>query len=178
MKGRHPLLKDVDVNFNPITSLTLVGGRTSNKGIKLEKFLDVAASDANRYTIGPLKERIKDSITTVQSRSRQDAYRNFEIKERLQEVENGAFQQTSSVDVELVKEEVADTVDTGSGQVLQTAQVVMNMLDVTMPGILEEEEKKKVKAVTLISFIYPSVFQNKYKNKYVIVEADFCVLFL
>lgn len=52
------------------------------------------------------------------------------------------------------------------------------MLDVTMPGILEEEEKKKVKAVTLISFIYPSVFQNKYKNKYVIVEADFCVLSL
>ncbi|KAF2304147.1 hypothetical protein GH714_028051 [Hevea brasiliensis] len=143
LKGRHPLLKDVDVTFNPTKSLTLVGCRTSKKGIKLEKFLDLTASDANGYTIDPMKERIDDSYTSAQSRSRRDSYRNLEFKEGLQEVENGAFQQTSSVDVELAKEEVADSVDTESGQVLQTAKVVMNMLDVTMPGILEEEEKNK-----------------------------------
>ncbi|XP_021678943.2 uncharacterized protein LOC110663827 isoform X2 [Hevea brasiliensis] len=144
LKGRHPLLKDVDVTFNPTKSLTLVGCRTSKKGIKLEKFLDLTASDANGYTIDPMKERIDDSYTSAQSRSRRDSYRNLEFKEGLQEVENGAFQQTSSVDVELAKEEVADSVDTESGQVLQTAKVVMNMLDVTVPGILEEEEKNKV----------------------------------
>ncbi|EEF46214.1 conserved hypothetical protein [Ricinus communis] len=141
LKGRHPLLKDVDLSLNPKKGLTLVKGRTTSKRSKSDKFLDLSLTDANGYTMDPIKEVLEDSDTAVQSRYQQDSHKILKLEEGLQEGENDALQQTSSVDVELVKEEVADT---GSGEVIQTAQVVMNMLDVTMPGILEEEEKKKV----------------------------------
>ena len=61
----------------------------------------------------------------------------------LQEMENGALQQISSVDSELVKEEEVSSVDGERGQGLQTAQVVMNMLDMTMPSTLTEEKNRK-----------------------------------
>ncbi|XP_030938133.1 uncharacterized protein LOC115963312 [Quercus lobata] len=59
-------------------------------------------------------------------------------------MENGALQRISSVDSELVKEEEVSSVDAERGQGLQTAQVVMNMIDITMPGTLTEEKKQKV----------------------------------
>ncbi|XP_050216132.1 uncharacterized protein LOC126667212 isoform X2 [Mercurialis annua] len=118
LKGRHPLLKDVDITYNPSKVLTLMEGRTS--------------------------EVLDDTSTALQSRSRQDSHRNLKLEEGLQETENGVLQQTSSIDAELVKEEVTDHVDTENGEVLQTAQIVMNMLDITIPGVLKEEKKKKV----------------------------------
>lgn len=41
------------------------------------------------------------------------------------------------------KDEVGSE-DTEKGQVLRTAEVVMNILDMTNPGTLTDEEKKKV----------------------------------
>ncbi|XP_020536308.1 uncharacterized protein LOC105638006 isoform X2 [Jatropha curcas] len=135
LKGRHPLLKDVDISFNPAKGLTLVEGRASSKGIKLDKFLGAAATDANGI--------LEDNNTSIKSISGQHSHQNLAFEEHLQ-VGNGTLNQTSSINKELVEEEVADPVDTERGEVLQTAEVVMNMLDVTMPGVLEEEEKKKV----------------------------------
>ncbi|WJZ96765.1 hypothetical protein VitviT2T_015418 [Vitis vinifera] len=43
----------------------------------------------------------------------------------------------------LIKEDVISLVDKERRQALQTAQVLMNMLDATMPGTLMEEHKKK-----------------------------------
>ena len=72
----------------------------------------------------------------------------------LQEMENGALQQISSVDSELVKEEEVSSVDGERGRGLQTAQVVMNMLDITMPGTLNRRKKQKVRLKILISMIF------------------------
>ena len=47
----------------------------------------------------------------------------------------------------LIKEDVISLVDKERRQALQTAQVLMNMLDATMPGTLMEEHKKKVLSV-------------------------------
>ena len=69
-------------------------------------------------------------------------------------MENGALQQISSVDSELVKEEEVSSVDGERGQGLQTAQVVMNMLDITMPGTLNRRKKQKVRLKILISMIF------------------------
>ena len=62
----------------------------------------------------------------------------------LQKEDNGTLQQATSVDAELVKEEGVSPVDTERGQMLQTAQVVVNMLDVTLLGTLAEEQKERV----------------------------------
>lgn len=146
LKGRHPLLKDVDVNITPSKDLALVEGRASNKGVKSNKLLSLTLNDAIQYTVEPVNEVPEDSNTAARlySRSRQDSHRNLELEEGLQEVENGVLQQASTIDAELIKEDAATPVDSEIGQVLQTAQVVMNMLDLTTPGTLSEEEKKKV----------------------------------
>ena len=47
----------------------------------------------------------------------------------------------------LIKEDVISLVGKERRQALQTAQVLMNMLDATMPGTLMEEHKKKVLSV-------------------------------
>ncbi|KAI8019984.1 hypothetical protein LOK49_LG04G00703 [Camellia lanceoleosa] len=61
---------------------------------------------------------------------------NPEIEDRgLQQKSNGTLEQANSVDAVLVKDE-GNPIDDERGQVLQTAQVAMNMLDVTMTEML------------------------------------------
>ncbi|KAK3213326.1 hypothetical protein Dsin_018032 [Dipteronia sinensis] len=144
LKGRHPLLKDVDVTINPSKGME---GRATDKGIEVKKHLDLIKENTlNGRSIHPVKDMIENSNAAARNllKSRQEPPRNLELGNKgLQEVDNGALQKTSPVDAELVEEE-AGQVDSERGQVLQTVQVVMNMLDVTKPGILNEEEKKKV----------------------------------
>ncbi|KAA8523366.1 hypothetical protein F0562_009789 [Nyssa sinensis] len=146
LKGHHPLLKDIDVNINPSTGLALVEGRTSNKSRTVNKLPNLARLDALKGdSTNSLKETLEESdvADSVNSRSRRDLWRNFELEDRVQQENNSALQQTSSADAELVKEGV-NPVHSERGQVLQTTQVVMNMLDVTIPDSLTEEQKKKV----------------------------------
>ncbi|XP_022728820.1 uncharacterized protein LOC111284421 isoform X2 [Durio zibethinus] len=149
LKGRHPLLKDVDVNINPSKGLAFAEGRLTGKGGKAKKLLDLSRSNAlNGYPIGPTREMLEDGDTaaSIHLRSRQDSLKDVELEDKgLQGVHNDMLAQTKSVEAELVKEEAAPE-DGEIGQVLQTAQVVMNMLDVTMPGTLKEAEKLKVLA--------------------------------
>ncbi|MCH88579.1 alpha/beta-hydrolases superfamily, partial [Trifolium medium] len=79
-------------------------------------------------------------------RPQQDLQQNFEQGDVSLQVKNGPVQQTSSTGSDQIGEENAASVDGEHGHVLQTAQVVTNMLDVTMPGTLTEEQKKKVLA--------------------------------
>lgn len=137
LKGRHPLLKDIDVNFNPSKILTLVEGRRTSDHVKDDEFVDLTLADDNNYAVDPLKETLDGRNTAVQSRHEQES-QAVKFEEGLQKVESG------EVDAKSANEEVADLADAETGQVLQTAEVVMSMLDVTMPGVLEEEEKKKV----------------------------------
>ncbi|THG05526.1 hypothetical protein TEA_016679 [Camellia sinensis var. sinensis] len=97
-----------------------------------------------QQTIGSLLTKVKNSKEwdIIKSPSER-AERNPEIEDRgLQQKSNGTLEQASSVDVVLVKDE-GNSIDDERGQVLQTAQVAMNMLDMTMPGTLTEEQKQK-----------------------------------
>ncbi|XP_021276143.1 uncharacterized protein LOC110410653 isoform X2 [Herrania umbratica] len=149
LKGRHPLLKDVDVSINPSKSLAFAEGRLTGKGGKVKKLLDLSRSNAiNGYSIDRPREMLEDgdAAASIHPWSRQGSPKDVELEDKgLQGVHNDMLPQTKSVEAELVKEE-ASTEDGEIGEVLQTAQVVMNMLDVTMPGTLKEAEKQKVLA--------------------------------
>ena len=158
LKGRHPLLKDVDVTINPSKGLALVESRSSDKNDEVDKLSDLTQPNAlNGYSVDPIKGMLEDSDTVASSclSSRQDSQENLEAEDAgLQEMENGALQQISSVDSELIKEEEVSSVDGERGQGLQTAQAVMNMLDITMPGTLTEERKQKVRLRIPIYMIF------------------------
>ncbi|KAJ8767473.1 hypothetical protein K2173_017517 [Erythroxylum novogranatense] len=136
LKGRHPLLNDVDVTINPSKGLAVVEGRSSNQG-GANKLLDLTPTDANAngYAMYPTKEMSSNSDTAdrLHSRSKQDVQGNVEIGREMEEVDDY-----------LTKDEGADPMDSERGEVLQTTRVVMNMLDISMPGCLTEEEKRKV----------------------------------
>ncbi|KAJ6993507.1 hypothetical protein NC653_016596, partial [Populus alba x Populus x berolinensis] len=138
LKGRHPLLKDVDININPSKGLTRVESR--DKQVELNNLLSLSPTDSSGYTIEPINKMLQD----IQSRSRKDSQRDLKLDEELQGVENDAVQQRRSVDAELIEQDSADSVDIERGQVLPTAQVVMNMLDEMMPDTLTKEKKKQV----------------------------------
>ncbi|XP_021804871.1 uncharacterized protein LOC110749150 isoform X1 [Prunus avium] len=148
LKGRHPLLKDVDLPIDPSEDLTLVEGRGSNNNGKFSKQLDLTQSDfLNGYTTEPTNNMPSesDAAASFWLRSKKNSWRKSEVGHKaLPDVENGALHQTKSDDPELVNEEEVNPVDGERGQVLQTAQIVMNMLDVTLPDTLTEEKKKKV----------------------------------
>ena len=148
LKGRHPLLKDVDITINPSKGLAFMEGKQSNKNGKVTKLLDFTPpSTLNRYATEAIHGVLEESDTTASLilRSRKDLQRKFEVEDKeLKKVENGALEQTNSVDSELVEREEVTPIESESGEVLQTAQMVMNMVDVTMPGTLTEEERKKV----------------------------------
>lgn len=145
MKGRHPLLKDVDVTINLLKGLAVSKGRASHNNGKVTKMLDLTHSSSLNGSSGdPINDMLEESeaAASLSLRSRQELQRKIELES--QEVENGALGRINSVDAELVKDEEISPVDSERGQVLQTAQVVMNMLDITMPDTLTEEKKKKV----------------------------------
>ncbi|XP_010107073.2 uncharacterized protein LOC21402490 [Morus notabilis] len=148
LKGRHPLLKDVDITINPSKGLAFMEGKQSRKNGKVTKLLDFTPSNSlNRYTKDTINNVLEESDTTASLilRSRKDLQRKYEVEDKgLGKIENGALEQTNSIDTELVQQEEVSPIESESGEVLQTAQVVMNMLDVTMPGTLTEEKKKKV----------------------------------
>ncbi|XP_028786929.1 uncharacterized protein LOC114742866 isoform X4 [Neltuma alba] len=69
---------------------------------------------------------------------------NLELGDMILHGDNGPLQPMTSSVGDVVEEKNIGSTDGERGQVLQTAQVVMNMLDVTMPGTLTEEKKNKV----------------------------------
>ncbi|KAK7388307.1 hypothetical protein VNO78_23121 [Psophocarpus tetragonolobus] len=147
LKGRHPLLTDIDVTINPSKGSVVVEKVSSNKDAKVGKLLDLTRSDAfNGYSVDPTKDLLEENNnnTGLQFRSQQVLQHNFEQENMSLEVKDSPLQKTSSSDADLIEEENVVSVDGDRGQVLQTAQVVINMLDVTMPGTLTEERKKKV----------------------------------
>ncbi|GKU99981.1 hypothetical protein SLEP1_g12751 [Rubroshorea leprosula] len=146
LKGRHPLLKDVDVTINPSRGLPLVERRSTEKGGEAKKLLDLTHLNAvNGYCLDPVREMLEDVDTaaTIHPHSRQDSHTNLELRDKGLHGAKDDTLQTNSFKEELIKEE-AGPLDGERSQMLQTAKVVMNMLDVTMPGTLKEEEKKKV----------------------------------
>ncbi|XP_024012596.1 uncharacterized protein LOC18018807 isoform X2 [Eutrema salsugineum] len=147
LKGRHPLLKDVDVTVNPSKGLVISEAKAPEKGITAKKLLQVARGKmVNGYHVDPSKETLEDSDISPNSSlpSVTELRKNVKIDTGSDEPENGGVLTSGPVEVELVEDNKSDVEESERGQVLQTAEVVVNMLDVTMPGTLKAEEKKKV----------------------------------
>ncbi|XP_049413537.1 uncharacterized protein LOC125876397 isoform X1 [Solanum stenotomum] len=144
LKGRHPLLEDVDVAINLSKDLTLVTG-PSDRSFRSNKLLNLPNSDAlDSCSLDPSLKileggDIKETIYSRFGRDFKDLRSTGQLQEPYITLQNG-----SADDAEPREEEAGSPVDGERGQVLQTAEVVMNMLDVTMPDTLTEEQKKKV----------------------------------
>ncbi|KAJ3704886.1 hypothetical protein LUZ61_008591 [Rhynchospora tenuis] len=122
LKGRHPLLEDIDISINPSKSFSFVNGRGSKKKsdrrYREPSTLPLNKAPLNGYLIAPPVD--------VHST-------------------NGKVEKSTEKEIGVSKDVKEEVVEEGEeSQVLQTATVVMNMLDVTMPGTLNEEQKKKV----------------------------------
>ena len=147
LKGRHPLLTDIDVTVNPDKGLAVVEEIRMDKIDKVRQLLDLTRSDAfNGYSVDPNQDLLDESKNdpSLHFRSKHDLQSNLQGEGMSSQVKNGPLQQTSSTDADLIEEGNVGSIDGENGQVLRTAQVVINMLDVTVPGTLTEEQKKKV----------------------------------
>lgn len=140
LKGRHPLLKDVDVTINPSKGLTLVR-EPSYPSFRSNKLLDLPNSDAlDGYSLDPSLQIFEGGDTAA--RFGRDSGKDLRSTEKQQETFS-TLQNGSAADAESGGEEAGSPVD-GERGMLQAAELVMNMLDVTMPDTLTEEQKKKV----------------------------------
>ncbi|KAK6944693.1 Type II CAAX prenyl endopeptidase Rce1-like [Dillenia turbinata] len=138
LKGRHPLLNDVEVTINPSKGLALVEGRRSEQPERVDRVLNLAHSNAS------IKKMLEggDSVASS-SVGDMGSFSKLEHEE-LEQKGSNFLQQISSDDGEKFSEEGLNSVDGDRGQVVDAAKVVLNMLEVTMPDTLTEEQKKKV----------------------------------
>jgi predicted alpha/beta-fold hydrolase len=143
LKGRHPLLEDVDVTVNPSKGLVFSEARAPEKSIGAKKLVQAAhEKTVNGYHLDPFRETLEDSDMTPNSNlsPETDLEKNVKIDYGSDETENNIV----STRVESIEDNESNVEESDRGQVLQTAEVVVSMLDVTMPGTLKAEEKKKV----------------------------------
>ncbi|XP_028786927.1 uncharacterized protein LOC114742866 isoform X2 [Neltuma alba] len=147
LKGRHPLVTDIDVTINPSKGLSVAEDIKPAKKKEGSRLLDLTRSDvSNGYAIFPADDMIEERSTDAGSHFRyeQGLEGNLELGDMILHGDNGPLQPMTSSVGDVVEEKNIGSTDGERGQVLQTAQVVMNMLDVTMPGTLTEEKKNKV----------------------------------
>lgn len=127
LKGRHPLLEDSDVIITPSKQTT---SHTSSRSNSFPKLLQLDGNGSHSW-----RKRLKRSDKYVNSSFGRDIQIS---KAKDKDTTNGMVTQTNFVDL---KEGDGDS---ERGKVLQATEVVMNMLDVTMPEALSEEQKLKV----------------------------------
>ncbi|CAH8362180.1 unnamed protein product [Eruca vesicaria subsp. sativa] len=147
LKGRHPLLKDVDVTVNPSKGLVLSEAKTPEKGITAQKLAQVArGKTVNGFHVDPARKTLEDSYITPKSSLPfgPELEKKVKIDAGSDEPVNDGVPTSGPVNVELGEDNMSDEEESERGDMLQTAEVVVNMLDLTMPGTLKAEEKKKV----------------------------------
>ncbi|CAL5081607.1 unnamed protein product [Urochloa decumbens] len=133
LKGRHPLIKDVDITFNPSKGLAFVEPQVNERKAK-------SGSSFHPQSELILYNNVPRGINGLLVDSAKE-YSGAENKENGQLKNNGDIQRVNR-DPEEESEESSEDVE--KGQALQSASVVMNMLDATMPGTLNDDQKKKV----------------------------------
>ncbi|CAL5088180.1 unnamed protein product [Urochloa decumbens] len=133
LKGRHPLIKDVDITFNPSKGLAFVKPQVNERKAK-------NGSSFHPQSELILYNNVPRGINGLLVDSAKE-YSGAENKENGQLKNNGDIQRVNR-DPEEESEESSEDVE--KGQALQSASVVMNMLDATMPGTLNDDQKKKV----------------------------------
>ncbi|XP_077236466.1 uncharacterized protein LOC143877983 isoform X2 [Tasmannia lanceolata] len=161
LKGRHPLLKDVDVTINPSKDLVLVEGRPSDKKISTGNGVPSSYDPSHSYLsykdenvdlllnhtqLGVLNGFSADRNRNVLAESANQVSNKVgvNLETRDNPLDSERSQVTQTVDADLVKEGGDNPLESERSQVTQTAEFVMNMLDVTMPGTLADEQKRKV----------------------------------
>ncbi|CAL9084504.1 unnamed protein product, partial [Musa textilis] len=166
LKGRHPLLKDVDVVINPSRGLAFIDDRTPEKSISSgakgscdSSGLYISHKIADRQTYGKLSQPspvngfLNDSVNIALKQNdvavQGEADDNLDSRSKLQQiksVDNEGTKNNRSI-IDFKNESAVNAINEGDDEgnkVLQTAAVVMNMLDITMPSALDDEQKKKV----------------------------------
>ncbi|KAF8695380.1 hypothetical protein HU200_037613 [Digitaria exilis] len=127
LKGRHPLIKDVDISFNPSKGVGFVepqlNGRKAKKGSSFRPQSELILYNNVPHGINGLL------VDTVREYSGAQDKENEQLK--------------NYGDIGRESEESSEYVE--KGQVLQSASLVMNMLDATMPGTLDDDQKKKTR---------------------------------
>ncbi|KAK1280160.1 hypothetical protein QJS04_geneDACA004846 [Acorus gramineus] len=175
LKGRHPLLKDVDITINPSKGPTFVDGGTSKQSISTgsrcwgpdrshtylnhnenaRNFKLIGSHALNEFNINPIRSMPEEGDVALADKDSISSRSDSGIH-RAQRQDSTAAEEEEIFDKS--QQSISSPVDAGSdggggggnpsdsetSQVLPTATVVMNMLDVTMPGTLAEEQKKKV----------------------------------
>ncbi|XP_047052617.1 uncharacterized protein LOC124658291 [Lolium rigidum] len=138
LKGRHPLIKDVDITINPSKSLAFIEPQPDNKKVpKDNNFHEqsqlIFYNNVPHGTNGLLTGSPNENAGTENSGS------------GLLE-DNGYMDRVSkdSDEEESQQESEESSEDDERGHVLQSASLAMNMLDATMPGTLDDDQKKKV----------------------------------
>lgn len=134
LKGRHPLIKDLDITINPSKGLTFVEPQTNDRKVpKVNNFHQQSQFILYNNVPHGINGLLVDSAK---------GYSGVQNKENVQLKDNGdAHRVSKDSDVEESEE---SSEDAEKGHVLQSATLVMNMLDATMPGTLDDDQKKKV----------------------------------
>ena len=162
LKGRHPLLKDADVTVNPSKGLAFtderapeqnisngVEGRYNSSPLHLShKIVDgyinrklTQPNSVNGLLDDPANSVLKQTDAAAQGK----VNGNVDSRSEVQQIESEDDDGTKHINAIDFQNSSADTeMDEEENKVLQTAAVVMNMLDVTMPGALDDEQKEKV----------------------------------
>ncbi|KAH9608235.1 hypothetical protein KSS87_015048 [Heliosperma pusillum] len=148
LKGRHPLLQDIDVTINPSKSLALMEGRSSDTNTRLQRLPNMSEVNGSHSNLDPANKILTESAPAASSnidlQYDPNSTKNPGSDDHVLIELNSIPPVSRSVDNDSAGDIGATPKESDSGQLLQTAQVVMNMLDVTMPGTFKEEEKRKV----------------------------------
>jgi uncharacterized protein len=140
LKGRHPLIKDVGITINPSKGLASVepqaSGRKAPKGNYYHQQSELILYNNDPSGINGLLIDSGKEYSGTQNK------------------ENGQLKHIGNVDRvnrDPDEESEESSEDVEKGQMIQSASIVMNMLDATMPGILDDDQKKKVSQVFELS---------------------------
>ncbi|RLM84582.1 uncharacterized protein C2845_PM04G12330 [Panicum miliaceum] len=129
LKGRHPLIKDVDITINPSKGLAFIEPQVNER--KAQK--DSSFRPQSELILYNNVPHGINGLLVNSAREYSGALNN----------ENGQLKNNGDIErVNRDPEESSEDVE--KGQVLQSASLVINMLDATMPGTLDDDQKKKV----------------------------------
>nr|XP_043626809.1 uncharacterized protein LOC122598278 isoform X2 [Erigeron canadensis] len=127
LKGRHPLVEDAVVTINPSKQLKVMATEVSHASSK-------SGNLPNPYQL----DALEGDSSYAGKRSSLDLQR-YKVKKEI-----NADTTVMETQTNLEDSEGDAVVDSERGEALQATEVVMKMLDVTMPNTLSEEQKHKV----------------------------------
>ncbi|GLJ10762.1 hypothetical protein SUGI_0134500 [Cryptomeria japonica] len=166
LKGRHPLLKDVDIAVKPANDPVIINSRGTQKHV-----MDSYIINSSKHTIAAGAEQSLgsrdmnafDNSSGLYAKNEDGGHRfllnnkstSHKMVPRHKQFTDAEVQKAKPMDL---SQETGSSIDTVNevedsesseeeverGQVLQTAETIMKVLDVTMPGTLEDEQKAQV----------------------------------